>query len=183
MERHGQFPASTHGMVDSAASSQIEMLLPLATAWAVEQEKVALREGVPLNAAEQNRAHQLGVRNPEQVRVLCVQQIPQPTHPLLQAASRSGRFSPAVPCGLALRYGIFVREDRWGDSEVVAHELAHTAQCERMGGLEPFLRQYLLQCASAGYTNCHMEKEAESCAKRALTPGAVTRPITNTVGR
>jgi hypothetical protein len=182
--RGGQFPASVQFMADFTTSSQIEMLLPLAMAWAVEQEQVALREGVPLNAIELNRAHQLGVKNPERVRLLCVEKIPQPVHPLLQAASRSGRFSPAIPCGLALRYGIFVREDRWGDSEVIAHELAHTAQCQHIGGLEPFLRQYLLQCAAAGYPNCRMEKEAASCATHALAASkAVPFPTTHTAGR
>ena len=40
------------------------------------------------------------------------------------------------------------------------HELAHVMQCERAGGFNIFLKQYLLECISFGYTNSPLEIEA-----------------------
>jgi hypothetical protein len=46
--------------------------------------------------------------------------------------------------------------------------LVHTAQYERLGGIEPFLRRYLYECATVGYTNSTMESEAAATAARIL---------------
>ncbi len=67
---------------------------------------------------------------------------------------------------MALRYGIFIRSDCWGEHGLVAHELAHTAQYERLGGIRPFLRQYLLECLTIGYPAAPMEQEAIAAASR-----------------
>jgi hypothetical protein len=42
---------------------------------------------------------------------------------------------------------------------MVIHELGHTAQYERVGGFEPFLRQYLFECLTIGYPEAPMEQE------------------------
>ena len=60
----------------------------------------------------------------------------------LRTAAAAIQFLTPATCGLTLRYGIFIRSDCWGDRNLVAHELAHTAQYERLGGIEPFLRKY-----------------------------------------
>ena len=51
--------------------SQLETLLPLATAWAAEQGEIILREGVPLTGTEMGDARKVGVREPERIRLLC----------------------------------------------------------------------------------------------------------------
>ena len=48
----------------------------------------------------------------------------------------------------------------------IAHELAHTEQYERLGGIEPFLRQYLSECLTIGYPAAPMEQEAIAAARR-----------------
>ena len=49
----------------------------------------------------------------------------------------------------------------------MAHELVHTTQYERLGGIEAFLRPYLLECLSApGYPHGPMEQEAITTAAR-----------------
>jgi hypothetical protein len=63
---------------------------------------------------------------------------------------------------LTLRHGIFIRADEWGDRRLVVHELAHTAQYERLGGFGPFLRQYLQECVTVGYPATPLEQEAKS---------------------
>ena len=145
---------------------QLEELLPLAADWAAEQERRVLCEGVPLSEIELADARAIGVRNPERVRLLRVERIPVPAHPMLRAAAASINFLTAAPRGLALDYGIFVRADCWRDRELIAHELAHTAHYQRLGGILPFLRSYILQCATVGYLNAPLELEASAIAAR-----------------
>ena len=134
-------------------------LLPLACDWASEQEQRILAAGEPLTAAQLKDARLIGVAHPERVRVLHVGQIPMPDHPLLrEAAELTGLISPLTG-GMALRYGIFVRHDCRGERALVVHELGHTMQYERLGGFEPFLRQYLTECVTIGYPEAPLEQE------------------------
>jgi len=145
---------------------QLEELLPLAAQWAAEQERRVLCKGVHLSEIELADARAIGVRNPERVRLLRIETIPVPAHPMLRAAAASMNFLTAAPRGLALDYGIFVRADHWRDRELIAHELAHTAQYQRLGGILPFLQTYIFQCATVGYANAPLELEAVATAAR-----------------
>ena len=49
----------------------IKMLLPLAYKWAEQQERIILRDGVALTAAQTEDARRIGVQQPER----------QPSHP------------------------------------------------------------------------------------------------------
>ncbi|MDD4963382.1 MAG: hypothetical protein PHI11_05610 [Gallionella sp.] len=140
---------------------QFETLLPLATTWAKEQEGIILQLGVPLTEAQLADARQVGVIHPERVRLLQVMQIPKPDHQeLADIAAITNLISPST-AGMTLRYGIFIRTDCWGQRPLVAHELVHTSQYERLGGFEAFLRPYLLECLTPpGYPNGPMELEA-----------------------
>jgi hypothetical protein len=149
-----------------ATLDQLEQLLPLAAQWAAEQERRVLCEGVPLSAIEMADAKAIGVRNPERVRLLRVESVPVPAHPMLRAASASLSFLTAAPRGLALHYGIFLRADHWRERPLIAHELAHTAQYQRLGGILPFLQTYIYQCATVGYQNSPLEMEAAAAAAR-----------------
>jgi hypothetical protein len=139
-----------------------KMLLPLACSWAEEQEAVILRDGVALTAPLLADAQRIGIIHPDQVRLRVVDQMPWPLHPLLrQAAETSGLLSRDT-AGLTLRYGIYIRADCWGERRLVVHELAHTAQYERLGGFRPFLEQYLDECLTPpGYPFGPLEQEAK----------------------
>jgi hypothetical protein len=146
--------------------SQLETLLPLAVSWARENQSRILAEGVPLSEPELFEARRVGVKQPERVRLLSVPTIPFPAHPLLQAACRATNLVPESPRGLTLFYGIYLRSDCWRDRSIVVHELVHTAQYERLGGIDPFLRSYLGECMTFGYANSSMENEARAAASR-----------------
>ena len=146
--------------------NRLEDLLPLAAQWATELERRVLCEGVPLSKTEVADAKAIGVRNPERVRLLRVETIPVPAHPMLRAAAASINFLTSSPRGLALDYGIFVRADHWRDRQLIAHELVHTAQYQRLGGIVPFLQTYIFQCATVGYSNAPLELEAVATAAR-----------------
>jgi hypothetical protein len=146
--------------------AQLAALLPLAVEWAAEQEQWILREGVPLSEPELDDARAAGVQEPKRVRLLKVESIPSPAHPMLKAACAVTNFIPAAPRGLTVRYGIFLRSDCWRDRTIIAHELVHTAQYERLGGILPFLSKYLLECATIGYAQAPMEQEARASGQQ-----------------
>ena len=151
------------------APQQFETLLPLACAWAAEQERVILQSGVALTEAQIADARRVGVTRPERVRLLRIPDIPTPRHPALAAAAEATSLISPFTLGLTLRYGIFIRDDHWGQRRLVVHELAHTMQYERLGSIELFLQQYLHECITIGYAEAPMEQEAkriehETCA-------------------
>src|SRR2546428_5329832 len=131
---------------------RFETLLPLAAKWASEQEQCILREGVPLSEEEIADAKAVGVKEPDRVRLLQVDAIPFPSHPMLKVARAAINFFAPAPRGLTLQHGIFVRADCWRNRPLIVHELVHTAQYERLGGILPFLRKYLFECATIGYS-------------------------------
>jgi hypothetical protein len=145
---------------------QFDKLLPLATKWAGGMETRILREGVPLNEESLADARRIGVREPERVRLLALARVPAPTDLVLRAAAAAIQFLTPATRGLTLGYGIFIRTDCWGDRQLIAHELVHTMQYERMSGIEPFLRQYLFECLTIGYPAAPMEQEAIVLASR-----------------
>lgn len=139
----------------------LQTLLPLACAWAEEQEAIILRDGVALTPSQVADARRIGVARPERVRLRVVERIPMPENPALRdAAEQTGLLSPFT-AGLTLRYGIFIRADHWGERRLVVHELAHTAQYERLGGFKPFLEIYLQECLTVGYPVGALEREAK----------------------
>jgi hypothetical protein len=115
---------------------QFEMLLPRACAWAAEQERAIIQSGVPLSESQLADARQVGVAQPERVRLVRVSQIPTPIHPALAAAAGATNLITPLTQGLTLRYGIFVRADCREQRPLVVHELVHTSQYERLGGMK-----------------------------------------------
>lgn len=146
--------------------AQFERLIPLAARWAETLEARILSEGVLLSEEETADALALGVRAPERVRLLCLASVPTPDDLALRTAAAAVEFLTPATRGLALRYGIFIRVDCWRERGLIAHELVHTEQYERLGGIEPFLRQYLGECLTIGYPAAPMEQEAIAAASR-----------------
>ncbi len=145
----------------------LEELLPQICDWAQKEEENILKNGVALSADEMVTASKIGVRHPERVRLLQVSQVPMPQDAVLRAAAAQAGLVSEQTAGMALRYGIFIRDDVWPNrSAIVAHELVHTAQYERLGGLAPFLKQYLSECLTLGYSQAPLEQEAIQTANR-----------------
>lgn len=146
--------------------AHFEKVLPLAARWAAAVERRILREGVPLSEREMEDAKSVGVRAPEKVRLLALAGVPQPADLTLKAAAAAIQFLTPETRGLALRHGIFVRNDCWGERALIAHELVHTAQYERLGGIRPFLREYLHECLTMDYPAGLLEQEAIAATAR-----------------
>ena len=119
---------------------------------------------MPLSLAQLADARSLGIAEPERVRLLCLPRLPLPHNRVVRwLALRTGTLSTET-VGLSARYGIFLRTPSQHDRHLLAHELTHTRQYERLGGIRPFLRQYLHECLTVGYYAAPMEWEAIEAA-------------------
>lgn len=137
-------------------------VVPLVAWWAGRTTLGARTAGRPLTPIETALARRLGVADPASVRVVVTPALPLPgprwAH---QLASRLG-FPAIESIGLCLGHAIFVQSNWARHPEVLAHELVHTAQCERLGGLRPFLHRYLAECLTHGYHQAPLEQEART---------------------
>jgi len=139
---------------------QFENILPLAVQWAEAKEKFILKHGTALSPQYMQDAQSVGVKYPERVRIYEVPQIPIPKHPILRAAAEATQLISPATIGISLRYGIFIHNDFSDDRYTLVHELAHTMQCEKFGGLYSFLEKYLWECIEFGYPQAPLEREA-----------------------
>lgn len=150
-----------------------------ALAWVAWMERLILRRGAPLDPGWLDAARALGVRHPERVRVHRVRQLPVRLPATLRRALVAAGWLPPALAGMALRYGILLREDCRGDGGLLLHELAHTAQYERLGGIGPFLRRYLAECCGPGYHESALEQEATALARRHLAAAQGVAPMSD----
>ncbi|MGB2809944.1 MAG: hypothetical protein WBC22_19545 [Sedimentisphaerales bacterium] len=161
--------ASQRAFMTMITQEQFKFLLPLAAAWAEEQEGNILRNGVPLTESQMADARTLGVSQPERIRLMNIATIPVPEESSLKDAVRATQLITSQTAGLTLRYGIFIRSDFWGYRRLIVHELVHTSQYEKLGGFLPFLQEYLHQCITIGYPAAPMEQEAINMAARIIS--------------
>ena len=153
-----------------------ERLLPLAYEWAKTQEQFILERGTPLGSRYSADAGRVGVQDCARVRVLVVDRIPLPDDDELAAAARRSQIITDTCRGVAIGHGIIIRADCWGDREVVLHQLVHVAQCERSGGLQSFVREYLCdRHACANFTCGSLEEEARRIAREICAADALTK--------
>lgn len=142
----------------------VKATLPLGTRWIRKQEAAILREGRPLREWERLWAENVGVRRPEEVRILPVPRVPTPGQSLLGMLNRVFGFLSEGPTGMAVNYGIYLEASQATNPSLLVHELTHVAQFERLGGVEPFLKEYLTQCVLDGYWESDLEQEARLAA-------------------
>jgi hypothetical protein len=147
-------------------AEEFSNLLSLAATWVEGQEQIALDNGIPLTDSQLIDARAVQVGNPERVRLLKVSAVPIPSHPILKAVCDNTKAITSTTKALSVRYGILIRAEQWHDRQFVVHELVHTAQYERFGGIEAFLREYLAECLTFGYPHGAMEQEAIRTAAR-----------------
>ncbi|HLH53549.1 MAG TPA: hypothetical protein VKY92_08030 [Verrucomicrobiae bacterium] len=146
----------------------VRLILPFACAWVRYQESTILKRGVPLSPGQIQLATRLGILYPERIRLRVVSKVP-PLNWLLRFAGEKLGVVSGQTIGMTLRYGIFVREEHWGDRRLLTHELAHVAQYERLGGIRGFLKQYLEESINPGYPLGDLELEAKAAESLAST--------------
>ena len=153
-----------------------EDLLPLAYQWVKAQEEFICARGAPLSPQHMADARLAGVRDCERIRVLVVDRIPLPEDGELAEAARRARIITQDTRCVGFGHAIIIRADSWGNRELLLHNLVHIAQCERSGGLEPWIRQYLgdrQTCAQ--FTIGSFEEEARGIAREICTADATAK--------
>lgn len=154
----------TKAFLQPFARLLVPLALPAACAWVGWQERRILAAGVPLGPTQLADARALGIAHPERVRLLVLPRLPLPHNWLVRKLGMwTGTLSEET-VGLSARYGIFLRSPYHRDRQLLAHELTHTRQYERLGGVRPFLRQYLRECLTDGYLFSPLEQEARDAA-------------------
>jgi len=140
-------------------------MLPFAMWWVRHNEKIALRLGRKLSDEEMIWAKEIGIDHPEKVRILNVTRIPTPVPHFIEKIIERIGFPAVNAVGMCMRYGIYAKEKYATDKSIIAHELVHTQQYERLGGLWHFLKLYLKETMILGYANSPLEIEANCTAE------------------
>jgi hypothetical protein len=139
--------------------SVLPKLLAPAVAWAELQSRQVQQEGEGLSPANLVLAKRVGVKQPHQVRIKIVDQLPLPAEPFLrQDALQTGLLGPG---GLTLGHSILVVHGHLGP-RLLSHELRHVYQYEAHGSIAGFLPVYLEQIATVGYHDAPFEEDART---------------------
>ncbi|MES2732499.1 MAG: hypothetical protein V4714_12150 [Bacteroidota bacterium] len=147
------------------SSYLLKVILPFAYQYVRQQQALILEKGVALNEDQQIDAYLIGVKDIAKVRLLCVDTIPRPAIPtFLKEVTGFVNSLPKRAIGSTYGYGIYIQTDHWNQRRLVAHELTHTMQFERMG-LQPFMKAYLTECMTFGYPHGPLEQEARRVAR------------------
>lgn len=145
--------------------------LPVAWIWVWRHQRLIFKHGRSLGDDELKLAKQLGIERGEEIRIWSVDQVPSPGGVLLRGLGRLSGTTTHGAKGMAINHGIYLESAQAQRRSLLAHELAHVAQFERLGGSWAFLRDYLSQCLSDGYWSAPLEVEAR---ERAAEVGDVT---------
>ncbi len=153
-----------------------EHLLPLAYQWARAQEEFVLATGASLGPQHFTDACLAGVRDCARIRVLVVDRISLPENKDLANAARRAQIITDASRGVAVGHAIIIRADCWGDRELLLHQFVHVAQCERSGGLEQWVQQYLRDRRTcAKFTFGGLEEEARGLAREICAADVATK--------
>ena len=142
--------------------SAMSQILPQAIRWAKTQSETALRSGRPLDGDFLSIAQDVGMANPERIRILDLPHLPMPDDPLLrQAAVETGLLGPKM-AGLTLGYAVLVCPGFGHNIRLLSHEFRHVYQYEQAGSIDAFLTTYLHQIVNVGYHDAALECDARA---------------------
>ncbi len=141
-----------------AIQAKVDRLAPAAVAWISSVQPLATR-GRPLTPSEAQFARQIGVANPDVVRVVVVDQLPMPEDEDLRREAAAHGMGSALEGGRTMGNIIFLKPAYAHDPEVLTHELTHVAQFQRLG-TEPMIRRYITEMLLFSYSRMPLELEA-----------------------
>ncbi len=143
----------------AADAAWLNTVAQKAIKWLLAQEARLLKQGRPLAADEMELARRMGVQHPEKVRVLVLAQFPFPDDPELASQAAALGLGSDQAGGFSMGYAVLVKPQFEGRRSLLAHELVHVAQRERLG-IDAFIRRYLLELKTVGYSHSPLEMEA-----------------------
>jgi hypothetical protein len=138
---------------------KIDRLFPRVLAWYEAVEAELLPQGRSLTAQETEVARKLGVQDPTRVRVAVLEAFPMPSDPELSIEAKRFGLGSRSEGGRTNGYVIMLKPRVAQNKTVLAHELVHVAQHDRLGRAA-FLRRYLVEMELLGYARSPLELEA-----------------------
>lgn len=130
------------------------------TAWYRDAERAGLAAGQPLDAGQRKLAAAVGVVDPSRVRIVRGLSWPSMKDPtVLRSLRHAYGTLPALPLASTFGYAIYLGPKVANDRPVLAHELTHVAQFERLG-MDGFVHEFLLELTLLGRANAPLERAA-----------------------
>lgn len=145
-----------------------KILLPQYIEWGYQTEAKGLKLGIPLDEDGLKLARDVGVKSPEKIRIVYVDEVPFPYDNFaLKMLGESVGFigENIIVEAQAFGYSIYVRNDYEFDKPKLAHEIVHVLQIER-SNFEDVTFQHLSDLAKYGYSNAPLEVEAFEANKK-----------------
>ena len=111
---------------------------------------------------------------------MVVDRIPLPDDPKLAEATRRAQIINEDTRCVGFGHTLIIRADAWSDRELLVHNLVYIAQCERSGGLEPWVHEYLgNRRNSAKFTVGSLEEEARALAREICSAKTAETALAN----
>ncbi|WP_065188686.1 hypothetical protein [Shewanella woodyi] len=138
------------------------VLLPQYIDWAYEIDKKGVDTGIPLGDKELSLASDIGIKYPEKVRIVYVDEVPFPYENF--ALKLFGEAVGFVGEGIVnnaqvFGYSIYARNGYELNRPKLAHELVHVLQIER-SSLDATVTRYFSERAQYDYEDAPLEAEA-----------------------
>jgi hypothetical protein len=141
---------------------ELPVMTPRVIDWAEKLAEKSLRDGIAVDAGFIGIARASGVRNPQKIRIVVVDQIPLPDDASLKVAAGSVGLAQSSAAGMTLGYAVIVHRGWERDVRLLSHEFRHVAQYEAAGGIRPFLLVHLPQLVEFGYEDSPYEVDARA---------------------
>lgn len=144
---------------------QLDVFAPLAINW-LNRVASEMRPGArELSTQERLLASEVGVMSPASVRIALVEEMPLPhDEPLRSMALKLGYGNKAIAGG-CIGSLVWINRRHADNRALLAHELVHVAQQERMSQ-EQYFRRYMAELAVVGYARSPLEAEANAVMSR-----------------
>jgi hypothetical protein len=120
-------------------SEDLERIRPKAVEWVTRMERTCAEIGKPLLPLNMEDAQIIGIQDLDSIRVIVLSEMPVPDDSELRRYFEQIKLAPL---GMTFGHGIAVKDGHFA-RHLMAHELVHGLQYERLGGIGPFLAAYL----------------------------------------
>lgn len=142
-------------------ASVLKPYWPIISAWTASIQYFLPYCGRLLVAWELDVARKAGVRHPEKIKVVMVNELPFPEHPELRSLSMQYGLGGSDMVGLTVGYGVFILQGHYS-KRLLSHECRHVFQYEEAGSVGEFMSRYLGEILEYGYMNSPLEQDARS---------------------
>jgi len=146
-------------------TDKVDRLLDESYAFALKSERYAQNNGRKLTKNELVYAKSIGLKYPENVRVVYTPNFPVPENKEVLKAFKELGYDSILVAGVTYGHGIYIKNEGFAfwlmDADaILAHELVHVGQVEHAKNYKSFIRTYLIQAFSNEYFEIPYEKEA-----------------------